>query len=29
MKEKMEKDFNLQLKGMSLKNLAEINKKFP
>jgi len=25
----MEKDFNLQLKGMSLKNLGEVNKRFP
>jgi hypothetical protein len=25
----MEKQFNLQLKGMSLKNLSEVNKRFP
>ena len=29
MKESMEKQFNLQLKGMSLKNLSEVNKRFP
>ena len=28
-KEKMEKQFNLQLKGMSLKNLSEVNERFP
>ena len=29
MKERMEKEFNLGLKGMGLKNLGEVNKRFP